>query len=492
MKRAVSFFMLCNLSLFLFAQSNAVEKFSLSDVIRIASEQSLDAILAKHRFRASYWAYRSYKAEYLPGLTLSGTIPNFDRSVNWDENTQSIVEKNSITNFGQLSLSQNFAFTGGSISLQSDLQQINQLDGDGSTRYISTPISISYAQPLFTFNSMRWDRKIEPLIFEEAKNSFVESMEGVSGRAVSRFFDLALAQLNLKIAQTNYSNSDTLLKIAQGRYNIGTIAENDLLQMQLSYLNAKTSLTKAEIDLELQKNRLRSFLGFNEKMDFDLILPSEIPPLQVNFQNVLDLAMKNNPDVIAWQRRKLETSRDVAQAKGDRKNIELAAAYGLDHNRTASLQDVYQAPFNDKQQVRVSLRMPIVDWGKGRGKVKMAQSNQELVDVQIQQEQIDFEQNIYLQVTQFNLQREQVQIASISDTIGQKRYDVTKQRFLIGRIDVLNLNDALREKDSAKRGYISALREYWSYYYILRQLSLFDFVNNAAITKDFDNLIDSK
>jgi outer membrane protein TolC len=122
----------------------------------------------------------------------------------------------------------------------------------------------------------------------------------------------------------------------------------------------------------------------------------------------------------------------------------------------------------------------------------MAQSNQELVDVQIQQEQIDFEQNIYLQVTQFNLQREQVHIASITDTIGQKRYDVTKQRFLIGRIDVLNLNDALREKDSAKRGYISALREYWSYYYILRQLSLFDFVNNAAITKDFDNLIDSK
>lgn len=491
MKKYVSFVILCNLSLLVFAQSNTVEKFSLSDVIRIANEQSLDAILAKHRFRASYWAYRSYKAEYLPGLTLSGTIPNFDRSVYWDENTQNIIEKNSITNFGQLSLSQNFALTGGSISLQSDLQQINQLDGDGSTRYISTPVSVSYSQPLFTFNSMRWSRKIEPLLYEEAKNVFVESMESVSGKAVGRFFDLALAQLNLQIAQINFSNSDTLFKIAQGRYNIGTIAENDVLQMQLSFLNAKTALSKAEIDLELQKNRLRSFLGFNEKMDFELILPIEIPNFQVDFQNVLDLALKNNPDVIAWHRRKLETNRDVAQAKGERKNLELDASFGLDHNRADKLSDVYQSPFNDKQQVRVSLRMPLVDWGRGKGRVKMAQSNQELVDVQIQQEQIDFEQNIYLQVTQFNLQREQVHIASITDTIGQKRYDVTKQRFLIGRIDVLNLNDALREKDSAKRGYISALREYWNYYYILRQLTLFDFVNNSPINQDFDTLIES-
>jgi outer membrane protein TolC len=338
---------------------------------------------------------------------------------------------------------------------------------------------------------MRWSRKIEPLLYEEAKNVFVESMESVSGKAVGRFFDLALAQLNLKIAQINFSNSDTLFKIAQGRYNIGTIAENDVLQMQLSFLNAKTALSKAGIDLELQKNRLRSFLGFNEKMDFELILPVEIPDFQVDFENVLDLALKNNPDVIAWHRRKLETNRDVAQAKGERKNLELDASFGLDHNRADNLSDVYQSPFNDKQQVRVSLRMPLIDWGRGKGRVKMAQSNQELVDVQIQQEQIDFEQNIYLQVTQFNLQREQVHIASITDTIGQKRYDVTKQRFLIGRIDVLNLNDALREKDSAKRGYISALREYWNYYYILRQLTLFDFVNNSPINQDFDTLIES-
>jgi outer membrane protein TolC len=48
-------------------------RFTLNDVIRIAQEQSPDAILSKHRFRASYWQFRSFKASYLPGLSFSGS-----------------------------------------------------------------------------------------------------------------------------------------------------------------------------------------------------------------------------------------------------------------------------------------------------------------------------------------------------------------------------------------------------------------------------------
>jgi len=87
------------------------------------------------------------------------------------------------------------------------------------------------------------------------------------------------------------------------------------------------------------------------------------------------------------------------------------------------------------------------------------------------------------------MQDDQVVISAKSDTIGQKRYDVTKQRFLIGKIDVLNLNDALKEKDSAKRGYISSLRDYWNSFYTLRQLTLYDFVNNQSLSEEFDKLI---
>ena len=78
--------------------------------------------------------------------------------------------------------------------------------------------------------------------------------------AVQYFFSLALAQINKQIAVMNLSNADTLYRIADGRYKLGTIAEDDLLQMQLSYLNAETARKQADMNLRDREIRLRSFL----------------------------------------------------------------------------------------------------------------------------------------------------------------------------------------------------------------------------------------
>jgi len=99
-------------------------------------------------------------------------------------------------------------------------------------------------------------------------------------------------------------------------------------------------------------------------------------------------------------------------------------------------------------------------------------------------------QSVYLNVMQFNLQDDQLLIAAKSDTIAQKRYDMTKQRFLIGKVDVLDLNVSLSEKDVAKTNYISALRKYWSNFYNLRKITLYDFIQDQSLDTDFDELIE--
>ena len=122
----------------------------------------------------------------------------------------------------------------------------------------------------------------------------------------------------------------------------------------------------------------------------------------------------------------------------------------------------------------------------------MAQSNMEVVKTSIAQQTIDFEQNVFLEVMQFNMQDEQVMIQAKADTVAQRSYDVSKNRFYIGKISVTDLNITIKEKDSAKRNYISSLRRYWSYYYNIRQLTLYDFQNNLELTENFDQLIDQK
>ncbi|MFP4060127.1 MAG: TolC family protein [Bacteroidales bacterium] len=466
------------------------EALTYERVIELSKERSLQAILARHRFRASYWQFRTHKARFLPSLNFHGNLINYNRSFEkeFDEGRDIYVPKNQNSTFGGLSLRQNVGLTGGWISVNSNLTRFDVFGSGGYTRYVSVPTNIEYDQPMLRYNELKWEKKIEPLRFEEARRNFIVALEQVAIQATNYFFELAMAQINYEVAQINYSNTDTLYEIARGRYNIGTIAENELLQMELSFLNAGTSLNEASIDLEMKKSRLRSFLGYNENVDITLVIPGEIPGLEIEVSKALELARENNPDVLQWQRELLEAKRDVAEAKsGKGLNASLFARYGLTQ-QAGDFSGAYVDPLN-QQGVSLGVRFPILDWGLGKGQYRMALSGQEVVRTSVEQLKIDFEQEVALQIMQFNLQDDQLLIAAKADTIAQNRYEISKQRFLIGKIDVLDLNVALQEKDVAKRGYISTLKNYWNYYYNIRKLTMYDFQENVGITTDFDVII---
>lgn len=467
-----------------------MNRLTLDEVLELAKDQSPNAILAKHRFRASYWEFRSYKAEFLPLLRLNGSLPDYSHSYRKQQlrDGRSIyVEENLISSQLGLSLSQNIPFTGGSIAVGSNLERTDLLDSMNHT-YMGIPVSIQITQPLFGYNRLKWSKKIEPLKYEEAKRNYIQSMEQISVDACRHFFNMAMAQQNVATAKLNYSNTDTLYKIAQGRYNIGTIAENELLQMELSFLNAGTALNQAEINLIMNKARLKSFLGLNDQYDLELVLPTVFPEFEIQYDHVLQLSKQNNPQMLQLERQVLEADRDVAKARSERGfSANLFAKYGLTGS-DVELPNVYKNPSN-MQQLSLGLQIPILDWGLGKGRVKMAQSNLEVVKTTVTQSLTDFEQDIFLKVMQFNLQDDQVRLAQKADSISQNRYEVTKQRFLIGKIDVLDLNVAQTERDAAKTNYINALGSFWQFYYQMRKLTLYDLETDTPLKADFEKVI---
>lgn len=473
-------------------EAQEIKRLTFDEVINLSEEQSPNALMAKHRFRANYWQYRTFVAQYRPSLTMTGTTPDFSNSYDkvWNSNESGYEYRtsNTLSNLAALSLSQNIGITGGSIALQSDLTLFNDLEND-NRQYISTPLSIGFTQPLFRYNALKWQKKTEPLKYEAAKKTFLSNIETVHQQAVNYFFSLATAQINKQIAEMNYANADTLWRIAKGRYDLGTIAEDELLQMQLSWLNAETARKESEMNLRDREIRLRSFLGFNENVRLELVLPSEIPAIQISSQEVFDLAMQNNPEMINQQLTLLTAQSNVAQAKAEKGfNANLMASFGL-RDQDTDFDLAYSDP-SKQQRIRVGFTMPILDWGLGKGRYRMAQSSLELAEVQSQQAIVDFQQNLLLDVEQFNLQSDQVAIAAKSDTVAAKMYEVTKQRFLIGKIAVLELNNADTKKDQNRRAYVQSLQNYWSYFYNLRNLTLYDFINNRPLDTDYDKLIE--
>jgi hypothetical protein len=59
----------------------------------------------------------------------------------------------------------------------------------------------------------------------------------------------------------------------------------------------------------------------------------------------------------------------------------------------------------------------------------MAESNRELVNATVNQAFVDFEQEVFLRVMEFNMLKSQLEIAQKADIIAEKRYEVTRERF---------------------------------------------------------------
>ncbi len=468
-----------------------VKHFTLEEVIKKAREDSPDAMAARHRYRGSYWQYRSFQAGYLPHLTFDATLPSLDRSISaitLPDGSDAFIQRSLATSSSNLSVTQTIGLTGGQIFVNSGLQRIDLIkDDEIVTSYLSTPVNIGLQQPIFAYNPYRWERKIEPVRYQEARQRYIENLEDISLRATSLFFDLLMAQINVEINKTDLNNNDTLYQIAKGRYALGRIAENELLQMELNYLNSLSALEQSEINREAALFRFRSYLGMEGDEEIVLVPPKDIPDLKVNPQEALEYAKSNRPDLLAFDRQKIEAESEVHRARADsRFNANLYALYGLTQSAD-EFSDAYSSPL-DRQQLVFGIRIPIVDWGVSKGKVKMAESNRELVNTNVQQALTDFEYEIYLRVLEFNRLENQLEIAAKADTIANKRYEVTRQRFLIGNIGILDLNIAWQEKDRATQNYLMALYNYWRGFYEIRKLTLYDFTEEQSIYVRFEEL----
>jgi outer membrane protein TolC len=220
----------------------------------------------------------------------------------------------------------------------------------------------------------------------------------------------------------------------------------------------------------------------------ELIQPTSTFDITVDVQKAIDAAYNNRSDALSFERRIIEAESEVSRAKMENRfNANLYAQFGL--NQSADmLSDAYVEPLDD-QQLMLGLQIPILDWGLAKGRIKMAESNRELVKTNVEQQVIDFEQEVFLKVMQFNMQAKQLMIAAKSDTVARKRYEVTKQRYLIGKINITDLNIAQTEMDNAKQSFISALREYWRSYFELRKLTLFDFGGNKSLLFDIKEIM---
>ena len=466
-------------------------RLDLDGCIMMARKQSVDAAVAIGELKAAYWAWRSYKADLLPRVSFSATVPAYNKRYNTyqrEDGTVSYVRNNYMELDGSFNITQKIWSTGGTLSVESSLDWLRQISGNATERhgqFMSMPIALTLRQPLFGINTVKWDRRIEPLRYREAKSAFLTATEQVAMRAISVFFNLILANEQLRIADQNLQNAEKLYEVAEAKREMGKISKNDLLQMRLSRLNAQSALTNAESNCKARMFELKALL--NVESDIEPVIPEKVPGVTLVFQEVLDHALNNNALAITMQRRQLQAEESLASAKSNRQSVTLYAQAGYT-GTSSKMHDAYH-DLLDRQVVQIGLEVPLLDWGRQRGQIRVAESNRDVVKNQLRQQSQEFRQNLFILTEQFNNQLQQLRIAEEADTIAQRRYNTNVETFKSGSISTLELSDTQTSKDEARRNRIAQLYNYWYYYYQIRSITLWDFEKDRNIDADFEEIV---
>jgi outer membrane protein TolC len=456
---------------------------SLHEAISLAQTQSPFYHRAKNTFERSYWQFNNFKAGFKPQIRLNATVPTFYRAINpitQPDGSIQFMRVSQANNSVGLSVLQNIGLIGGILRVGTSLQRTDNFSGNQSSYFLSTPIQLSYTQGSLLYNDFHWKRKLEPLLFETASKAYAEDMELTSLEAVRLFLEGLESQVAIDIAVGNLATADTLYKLSQGRFAIGTVPRTDLLQLELNMLKAKSELNDSRISKEEAIRSLKRVLGLDAEDSLHLLIPSVPAEIMLSYEKALEQAQFNRPAILKFRTERLQAEQDIARAKG-KNSLELSLMANLGTQQTApNLGDSYRH-LQNQQYIGVTLDIPIQDWGYRKSQIRLAKANRELVEVNMQQEELIFEQEIYMQVLRLNQKYDQLQIAGKADTVAQQRLDITKERYLLGKLTIPDLNLALQESVTAKRGFIQELSDYWLLFYTLRRLTLYDFLENEPL-----------
>jgi outer membrane protein TolC len=294
------------------------------------------------------------------------------------------------------------------------------------------------------------------------------------------YFDFYIASIQYTNAATNVSINDSIYKISLGRYNVGKIAENELLQVELNRVNAEQAVARLAVQKEIAEQRLKLLMGMNDNESIELDTLPAIKSITIDINRAVTEARENSSIIVQNQIDLQQNLINMKQSSRARyPDGTITATFGL--NQTANtIGGAYTNPLNS-QTATINFNIPIYQFGNAQANYKL---NKAYYDASVARAEyltknlgIDVQQS----VLEYKTYEESVINAKKGYEIALKRYDVSKNRFLIGKIDITNLTIAQEEKDNALTNYIITLRNYWVAYYSLRKITLFDFETNEKL-----------
>jgi outer membrane protein len=466
------------------SQAQSAQTLTLQDAISMAQHQGPSAQVARSQRDAARWRDHAFNSRLLPQLLLTGNAANLNHGINPitlpDGSTQFIGQSQNQSSF-QLGFAQSIPLTGGTISVGSQISRIDQFGPENTKLWQTSPVVVSLQQDLFKPRKVVWDERVQSLTASVAERGYLEAREDVAGNTADAFFNLYAQQMTLANATGNAAINDTLYTLNKGRFEVGKIGENDLLKSELALLRARAAVDDARLARDRAEAALRRLIAYPEGQPISIVTPDSIPTVDADPDLAVKEALKNSSTMEQSALDDVQSKRNITAARlNNRFNASIVASAGF--NQTASVfGDAYQSPLG-KQTLTVGVNLPMLQWGAGHADVEGAKADEQRVVANNKVRRDALVEDARFSALQLQQAQRNVVISAKADTVAEKQFEVARNRYIIGKITNTDLYNAQNEKDAAVLAYVQALRGYWTAYYHLRRVTLYDFAKKQEMS----------
>ena len=255
------------------------------------------------------------------------------------------------------------------VGLTRDLTRSGRFDtGSSKGPFVTGGVDLSY--PLFQGGSVR--NSIEAAKTRvEAGRATLRAVEGdIFTEAVAAYMDVIRDRAIVELNGNNVRVLGTNLEATRDRFEIGDLTRTDVAQSEARLSIGRSNLATAQGRLTASEENYRRVIG---KRPDALAPPPPLPPLPASADQAAQIALANNPDLIAVTRQAEAAGFDVRSARGSRLPTVSGVVSG-DYANTLSGDTGGFPRSGTATSVGLQSRIPLYQGGLPAARIRQAQA----------------------------------------------------------------------------------------------------------------------
>ena len=324
----------------------------------------------------------------------------------------------------------------------------------------------SVVQPLFTGFALISTYRLAELGIDQSRMEIELEKLDLALKVKQAYFEILAADQALKSFNKAAEALESHVKVARSFYEVGMIPVNDLLQSEVNLGNAQRDVIVAKNATQLSRSSFNTVLSrpVNAKVAVEDILVHK--PERGNFQDYLQKALKNRPEMKIVEINILKTDQQIRLAKS---KIYPEVVLAFDYVKEGDTPDVSGSDLHeaDEWQATAGLSWTFWEWGKTYYTVK----EQESLKKELIKTKMALEDQIQLQIKDAVLNLEQAEknipISQKAVEQGEENLRVSTERY---KAQVSTSTEVVDAQRYLTRARVNNFTAYYDYHLAKAQL----------------------